>query len=1011
MARINELIQEAKLNNSKILNLVSVDERLTVFPDEILELTKLEELSFGSTLINSIPDKIVNLQNLTKLHISGTFTDFPLKLREIKALTEIQFQTDYLEALPSELDKWDQLDYLNLGRCKSLRKISGLPSNLEYIHIGQTALTQIPETIFGLNNLKKIVAVKLGLKSLPNELFTMKNMSSIYVGHNSIQKFPDTILKLENLLELWIDSNGIQSLPTVITRLVNLRNLNLRDNLLNDLPKDFKNLKHLEYLDIGNNSFTKIPSAVFHLKKLKDFKISNFEALGDVKSGSFNKITEIPNDILSLQDLVDLDVFKNPIANIPSEILTRNFAGIRNYLVSRIEADTEEYLYEAKMVIVGRGNVGKTVLRRKLTEPNYTLTESKTTLGIDVIKESFNLKMKGLVNTDTFKFNIWDFGGQEKYDATHQLFITDRSVYLFLTEAREESNYLDFYHWLNTISVFASNAPIIVVLSKFDERKKHLPSSIYREKFENIIDFVEISCADGYESTIERLKTIITEAITKLPQTTQKLSNKWIDVRNELERLMQNRDYISYERYLEVCKSHHLDQSRADFLSLYLNDLGVIIHHQNDLLLKKTVFLSTDWCVDGMYKVLDNESIIRNNGLFTISELNQIWTEQRFSNKQEELLKLMREYQLCFQLKDGSGFIAPELLPHDKPKYFDWNNAGNLQFEVRYDFMPAGILSRFIVKSHSFIKEKTYWKYGVVLEYDETLGLVEEDYINSKIKIRLIGENKKGLLSAIRMIIEEVHRDFDRNNKLIKSEMVPCNCLECQTNDIPHFYKYSVLRKFEQKAKETIPCERSGDDVLIKSLISDVQVPDQSIHIVTDLDLKNYVYSLMITILEHEISFKGGYINFWRNQSCTEPKNEIEFQSYICNVLDNYCKVIGIQLSREVKEANGGVDILFTYNNKFNDILRVCVEIKKAHHADVITSIYSQLPLYMKSVGTKQGIYLVVWFKNKTFIQPKQFESSSDLLNQIKLNSPKGLNIAPLIIDCTKKNSPSKIRS
>jgi internalin A len=582
--------------------------------------------------------------------------------------------------------------------------------------------------------------------------------------------------------------------------------------------------------------------------------------------------------------------------------------------------------------------------------------------------------------------------------------------YLFLTEARVESNYLDFYYWLNTIRLFSSNSPVIVVLSKYDERKKLLPVSVYKEKFDNIVQFVDVSCANGWEYTILNLKKAIQEAIQLLPQTKQKFSNHWLDIRNLLEKLSLERDYIGYDEYLETCKKHKLDKIQANFLSQFLNDLGVIIHRQHDLLLRKTVFVKTDWCVDGMYKVLDDKLVFDNNGKYTEKDLSRIWNEKRFENKQAELLKLMKEYNLCFELRDGSGYIAPDLLPPDKPSDLKWDIANNLQFEFRYDFMPAGMVSRFIVKSHSFIKDNLFWKYGVMLEYDETQALVEEDYIHGKIKISLKGDNKKGLLSAIRMYIDEVHKDFDKANKLVFEEMVPCNCSECFQSIAPHFYKFNVLKKFEQKSISIVPCEKSSEPVKIKSLIDDVQISDPAYGLSTNEDLKNYIFSLMTNILENEIKMKGGYINFWRDQKCSEPKNEVEFQPYISNTIDSYCKIKGIQLSREVREANGSVDILLSYTNADQEILKVCVEIKKAHHDDIETAIKTQLPEYMKSAGTDSGIYLAIWLKNKNFFQPTKYKSENDLNEAIKQNNPSTNNILIKIINCCKRVSPSKHR-
>ncbi|KAA6317525.1 hypothetical protein EZS27_032331 [termite gut metagenome] len=527
---------------------------------------------------------------------------------------------------------------------------------------------------------------------------------------------------------------------------------------------------HLKELNLGNNYFSEIPQSIFSLHNLKVLSFSNL-----LKGKSNNTIKFIPDEICSLENLENLDLYENPIENIPREIVSSGVDAIKNFIRSKKEADNEEFLYEAKMVVVGRGDVGKTVLTKKLTIPDYSLTHSETTQGINILKNPFNLPMTGLQGSESFKFNIWDFGGQEKYDTTHQLFITSRSVYLFLTEARDESNYQDVFYWLNTINLLSHDSPVIVVLSKIDERQKKLPESVYKNQFGNIVKFVDVSCANRYEHTIEGLKDAIKDAVMLLPQTKISFSNHWIEVRKELENLSQQKDYIDYYDYLSICEKNKLDKERANFLSEFLNDLGVIIHHQNDLLLKKTVFINTDWCVDGMYKVFDDKNVSQNNGKFSNADLKKIWEEdKRFESKQAELIKLMLDYNLCFELSDESGFIAPDLLPPDRPEILQWTLESALLFEYKYEFMPAGMLSRFIVKSHSFIKDNLFWKYGTVLTYDNTEALVEEDYINRKIKISLKGENKKGLLSAIRMFIEEIHRNLDKSKKLVFEEMIPC---------------------------------------------------------------------------------------------------------------------------------------------------------------------------------------------------------------------------------------------
>lgn len=766
---LKSLILHTKQQNLKSLSFYNVLEEIEEIPQELYQLDWLEKLNLGRFKLLEIPFGFQKLSNLKELTMdSSNFTGFPIELLSLKSLTNLSIKTNHL---PKELNDWTTLKYLNLGMSRELKSISGIPPNLNYLYINGFTLKEIPHKIYTLEKISKLVLTEFNFSEIPIKLFRLRTLISLFLNNNKISKIPIEILKLDKLEELWLSNNLIKRFPSVITKMISLEAISLDKNFIMTIPEDIKKLENLKTLSLQNNKFKIIPDVIFNLKALTDLSFGNY--FGDYNK---NKIKIIPLRFLELENIKRLDLFLNTIENVPSEIISDGVDSIKSFLNSIIEAENEEFLYEAKMVVVGRGDVGKTVLTKKLSSKNYSLTKSESTSGIAILKNPFEFKMSGLRDSNNFRFNIWDFGGQEKYDATHQLFITRRSIYLFLTEARDESNYQDVFYWLNAISLFSLNSPVIIVLSKYDERKKLLPESIYKEKFKNIVEFVDVSCADGFEYTIENLKNAIKNAITLLPQTKLKLSNHWIDIRKELEELSNIEDYIDYQRYLDICHNNKLNQIKADFLSEYLNDLGVIIHHQQDLLLKKTVFLNTDWCVDGMYKVLDDEIVFKQKGKFNNNDLQKIWNEERFEGKQPELIKLMQNYSLCFKLADDSGYIAPDLLPLEKPSVIKWNYKSTLQIEYRYEFMPAGMISRFIVKSHNIIKKNYYWKYGVVLYFDNTEAIIEEDYLNFKIKISLSGENKKGLLSAIKLYIEDVHRDFDKGNKLIFQEMVPCNC-------------------------------------------------------------------------------------------------------------------------------------------------------------------------------------------------------------------------------------------
>ena len=89
-------------------------------------------------------------------------------------------------------------------------------------------------------------------------------------------------------------------------------------------------------------------------------------------------------------------------------------------------------LSEGKLILVGRGEVGKTSLVRRLAKNEFRGDEAKTQ-GINITNWPLQC------GSDTLRLNVWDFGGQEIMHATHQFFLTERSLYLLVLSVRPKT--------------------------------------------------------------------------------------------------------------------------------------------------------------------------------------------------------------------------------------------------------------------------------------------------------------------------------------------------------------------------------------------------------------------------------------------------------------------------------------------------------------------------------------------------------------------------------------------
>jgi hypothetical protein len=213
--------------------------------------------------------------------------------------------------------------------------------------------------------------------------------------------------------------------------------------------------------------------------------------------------------------------------------------------------------------------------------------------------------------------------------------------------------------------------------------------------------------------------------------------------------------------------------------------------------------------------------VIQNLGKFSRQDLAQIWHEDQYAQMHSELLRLMMNFKLCYEIPSSPHtYIAPQLLTVNQPDY-NWDPSQNLLLRYTYQFMPKGILTRFIVEMHRWIEAETcVWRTGVVLSKDNARAEVIELYHNKEIQIRVCGNRKRDLLTTVRHEFDKIHKTYER---LQYDTMVPCNCTTCKHSQTPHFYPLARLFQFQQDGKD-IQCPISYEMVNVKTLVDDVNI-------------------------------------------------------------------------------------------------------------------------------------------------------------------------------------------
>ncbi len=119
----------------------------------------------------------------------------------------------------------------------------------------------------------------------------------------------------------------------------------------------------------------------------------------------------------------------NPFENPPVEIVKNGREAVINYFKS-LESE-QKPLNEVKILLVGEGGAGKTSLVKRLFEEEVDGNEPQT--------QGINIRKWIVENGEQeIKANFWDFGGQEIMRATHQFFLSKRSLYILVLDGRKD---------------------------------------------------------------------------------------------------------------------------------------------------------------------------------------------------------------------------------------------------------------------------------------------------------------------------------------------------------------------------------------------------------------------------------------------------------------------------------------------------------------------------------------------------------------------------------------------
>ncbi|MFX0091261.1 MAG: COR domain-containing protein [Candidatus Hodarchaeota archaeon] len=724
----------------------------------------------SNTDVKTIPDSIGKLKKLKWLILSNT------------ALT----------TLPDAVSQLTNLKYLNLSRSKltTLPDSVGQLTNLRKLYLAGTKLTTLPDSVGQLTNLEELSLAETRLKTLPDSLGQLTQLRVLFLSRTELTTLPDFLGQLTNLTRLYLSEMELTTLPDSLKQLIQLERLDLERTELTMLPNWLGQLVNLERLDLSGVELTALPESLSQLEKLEELKLP--------------KTLEVP----------------------PPEVIAQGIKAIQAFLRERARSRR----YQAKIVLVGEGGVGKTSLMKTLLERPFD-TQEEATLGIEVIP--FN-KSHPEDPSKTLNYFFWDFAGQDIYFSTHEFYMTLRSIYLLVWNGRGNVQQGNLEYWLELITLRAPQMPIFLIATHLDELADRTPQidfPYWKERYPMIQDFIALS---NKTRDLQRIQSLIVKLIVCSLQL-KHMGEFWPDAWLHIEKCVKNwglsKSFMpanTFEQdcfdYLHQCNESLSAPEEFKTVAKVLHHEGAILYYPEERsLLKDLVVLQPNWVSKQIAEVMRHPAVEDQKGLIQKTLLTEIWDSQEFlthPNLRDQLFLLMVKFNLCYQYEPDTVLIPLflENIRVDFPSSWTWrarSSQDSLFFVYEFETaLPKGLFPSFIVRTRRFTIRR-HWKTGVYLQDAWNQALVEYDPHKYRVTLKVGGLSQLAFLIRLQEVFEDL---FHFYQGLTVTRLYQCICEGKRTDyNCDHYFKETTLAIYAKKKKIFLDCQSTANEVPLAS--------------------------------------------------------------------------------------------------------------------------------------------------------------------------------------------------
>jgi Leucine-rich repeat (LRR) protein len=378
-------LEEALANPDKVHRLRLRGMRLTNLPTEILKLENLKELDLSDNSLSRLPDSFaVKLKRLEILDLSNNqFSVLPNQITGMLNLGYLNLEGNQLNALPESISSLSSLQWLNIGRNRfnTVPTVLTTFQNLKNLTLDDIRIDSLPQQFENLKNIRYLSLRRTGLKSIPKRVFELSNLEELIIAENQIVELSPDLSKLNKLSYLNIEKNQLSSV-TSITSLKDLVNLNLSHNPINSFPAKFFNmLSGLKALNLAYTEISELPSEISACQGLVWLSLQG------------NKVNELPNALSSCTRLRVVLLGDNPDINLETYLIPlKNLEKLHTLRLSHLPINAQKQVILPNALMYLKSLVELDLRENKLADVPAELTKLATLSNI----QALNLSNSGI---------------------------------------------------------------------------------------------------------------------------------------------------------------------------------------------------------------------------------------------------------------------------------------------------------------------------------------------------------------------------------------------------------------------------------------------------------------------------------------------------------------------------------------------------------------------------------------------------------------------------------------